>query len=153
MRLLFALFIFVTVQTQADAIKPALGIKNFRALFYSMKAVTGVTPTPEMRTRFQTSIMTRLPQSGRVAELSNQTLLAVQELASLFCDPFAKANPANGMSDEQMLQNMSQRFFSHGLIQNQSNSFKELFAHLGPDKSKTFAACTVMLSSSEFIAQ
>jgi hypothetical protein len=153
MRILISLFILVTVQAHADDIKPALGIKNFRALFYSMKVVTGVTPTPEMRARFQTSIMTRLPQNGRVAELSNQTLLAVQELASLFCDPFAKANPANGVSDEQMLQNMSQRFFSHGLIQNQSNSFKELFAHLGADKNKVFVACTVMLSSSEFVAQ
>ncbi len=152
MRALVVFMILANVQAYGDDIKPTLGVKNFRALFYSMKTVTGVNPTPEMRSRFQTSIMTRLPQNGRVAELSNQTLLAVQELASLFCDPFAKANPPMGVSDEQMLQSMSQRFFSHGLLPNQLGTFKELFTHLGSDKSKVFTVCTVMLSSSEFIA-
>ncbi len=142
---------FLSFSNACFAGPTAVGVKNFRSLNYSLAAVTGVKPTPEINKYFK-SIMTRLPKDGRLDEVLNpSTLMTIKSLAALFCKEFSKNNrDLSQKSDQEILAVLSDRIYGRNLS---DAELKTQLSLISSAQDKVFVACTSQASSMEFLLQ
>lgn len=146
------LVLVLSLGTQLLAQTPTIGLKNFRSIYFSLQAVTGVKPTPAIIEKYK-SIQSRLPKEGRVDEMSNQMLLAVKDLAGIFCKEFASQNPQLSPANEPaLIEELSQRIYGRSLSQNE-NKRLTVFLSTAQLNNKVFLTCAAMTSSIEFLVQ
>lgn len=138
----------------ADVSGPTIGLKDFRAFYYSLISVTGVKPTQEIKAYFK-SVMTRLPKDGRVEEMSSSMLLAAKGISAIFCREFSKTYSGRHVagSESLMLQDLSQRFYNRRLGEPESKILLRSFRSISHKVDRVFLACTAMTSSIEFLVQ
>jgi hypothetical protein len=73
--------------TRAESTAPTVGVKNFRQLDGSLRAVLGVTAVAdEIR-----GILKRLPMDGKADKVSSSSLLATVQLVGTYCEQFIAA--------------------------------------------------------------
>jgi hypothetical protein len=63
----------------------AISVKNFREIYDSLAASTGVDPNDATISAYYAQSYTRLPLTGAVAEVSSPGLLTLTALSGLFC--------------------------------------------------------------------
>jgi hypothetical protein len=140
------------MESKAAMNAPAVGIKNFRSLFYSLIQVLELPPTDSIN-RYYQSVMNRLPKEGRLDEILNPTILmSIKGLASAFCQEYSLKNPMK--SDEKiedMLNGLSARIYGRALTANETKLISDVLSTTTADKK--MLACTSMASSLEFLIQ
>lgn len=127
------------------------GVKNFRSLYYSLSAVTGVKPTKEIEEYYK-SVMTRLPKDGRSDEVNASMLLSEKGLAALFCKELAISG-ALILPPQALLSELSHRFYGRELSASEMERMLKGFQVWPLPWDRQFIACTAMASSLEFLIQ
>jgi hypothetical protein len=95
MKILFILFTsFSATLAQADT--STMALKNFRAIFNSLAAVTGVDLTSSDVSSFYQQVQAQLPRNGTLSEFNAQTYLASVGLGSVFCSHVITADVQTG---------------------------------------------------------
>jgi len=81
---------------QAEAEAPSVGVKDADRILYTMAAVTGIDPAGNntIRNAF-TDLKAQLPANSRLESLSENQMVTVTKLASVFCNQLISNNPNN----------------------------------------------------------
>jgi hypothetical protein len=83
----------------AAGVQPA--IKNFRQIFQSLVAATGIPGTTGDIASYYADAQTRLPRNGVVGEVSAPMMLSFTALSSLFCRDMIQADRAKAPSSRR----------------------------------------------------
>ena len=149
MKTLFAVILLMTHASRAAG--PTIGLKNFKAIYFSMANATGVKPSNDIRL-YNGSIETKFPRSGRVNEMSSSVLMAAKDLAGVFCKEFSKKYHAPSDTNA-MFSELSQKLYGRELSIDEAKELSELVTKTSPRSNKPFLVCTAMLSCIEFLVQ
>ncbi|MEQ1876895.1 MAG: hypothetical protein ABL958_09635 [Bdellovibrionia bacterium] len=126
----------------------SLSIKNYRQVFSSMSAVTGVPKTNGVVLNYYNQAYRRLSETGAVNTVNGPLLLTTTILASRFCGQFIAmeaALPADQRKAHQMVDfTKTQVGLTTDVLTNVINNYGSLFWGRSPDSVERQTALTLV---------
>jgi hypothetical protein len=126
----------------------SLSIKNYRQVFSSMSAVTGVPKTNAVVLAYYNQAYRRLSETGAVGTVNGPLLLTTTILASRFCGQFVAmeaALPAAQRRAHQMVDfTKTQSGLTTDVLTNVVNNYGSLFWGRSPDSVERQTALTLV---------
>lgn len=162
--------------TMAESSAPTVGVKNFRQLDGSLRAVLGVNPSSEELR----GTLKRLPVDGKADKVSSSSLLATVQLVGAYCEKFIAAevrtksgarrvhgkvdffSPASKFSQaarQSVVENYAQVFWQRMPTESEKSELLALFTDIESQSEQPkrklwemlMGVCTAVGSSVEFI--